>query len=99
MKRSFTDRQVGLKTRELFKIKDGQGLTVASLDGVVWITQANDPRDVVVKAGQCFALDRPGLALIYALSGPASVSIRTSAPCPPARRADVTDAHRFRFAA
>jgi hypothetical protein len=52
-----------LKAREVLDIRDGQGLRVKSLRGVLWITQSNDSEDVVVRDGQTFVLDRPGLAL------------------------------------
>ena len=45
------------------------------LDGVVWITQSNDPRDIVIEAGQAFVLDRPGLALVNSLLTDATIAI------------------------
>lgn len=64
-----------LAARELLDIHDGQGLAVTCLEGVLWVTQSNDPRDVVIKTGQSFVLDRPGLALVCAPIGPAAVVI------------------------
>jgi hypothetical protein len=43
---------------------------VKSLHGVLWITQSNDSEDIVVRGGQSFVLDRPGLALISAPDRP-----------------------------
>jgi len=78
-------RRLYLAARELLDIHDGQGLAVTCLEGVLWVTQSNDPRDVVIKTGQSFVLDRPGLALVCAPVGPAAVVIegarsRRSAP-------------------
>jgi hypothetical protein len=71
-----------LKAREVLDIRDGQGLRVKSLRGVLWITQSNDSEDIVVRAGQAFVLDRPGLALISAPIGPADIIIqRTAGRC------------------
>lgn len=35
--------------------------------GVLWLTQDNDPRDIVLKAGELFQPDRRGNVLVYAL--------------------------------
>jgi hypothetical protein len=70
--------QVGLihlKTGKLLDIHDGQGLRVKVLDGVAWVTQSNDPRDIVIEAGQSFVLDRPGLTLVNPLLVDATIAI------------------------
>ena len=64
-----------LRAREVLDIRGGEGLVVRCLAGALWITQDGDPDDVVVKAGQCFVLDRPGLALVSAPVGSATVVI------------------------
>jgi hypothetical protein len=71
--------EVALKAHGLFDIRDGEGLTVSCTNGVVWITQSEDSRDIIVEAGQSFVLDRPGLALVAAPVGPATVSVRAAA--------------------
>jgi len=70
-----------LRAREVINIHDGEGLTVACLDGLLWITQANDSDDTVIHDGQFFVLDRPGLALVSAPVGPARVAIHAAADC------------------
>jgi hypothetical protein len=89
MTRHFAARPVRLNTGELLDITDGEGFTVECLDGVVWITQSSDPRDIVLNAGQSFVLDKPGLALVCAAAGPATiaveVSLRLSPPLVPYR--------------
>ena len=57
-----------LDTRALLRISDGQGSGVAVLDGVVWVTQDGDPRDVFLGPGESFAFDRPGLTIVQALA-------------------------------
>ncbi len=78
MTRHFVDCAVRLKSGELLDINDGEGFTVECLEGAIWITQSNDPRDIVVKAGQSFVLDKPGLALVCAAAGPAVVAVAVS---------------------
>src|SRR5580692_5774408 len=73
-----------LRAREALDIRDGQGLAVRCLSGALWITQDGDTDDIVLKAGQCFALDRPGLALVSAPVGAATVVVEAAtraAPC------------------
>jgi hypothetical protein len=65
-----------LNARQVLDIRNGQGLRVGSLRGVLWITQSNDSDDIIVQDGQSFVLDRPGLALISAPIGPADVIIQ-----------------------
>lgn len=59
---------IELAPRELIEVKDGQGIRVCITAGAVWITQQHDPRDIVLTRGDCFVLDRPGVALLSALS-------------------------------
>ena len=68
-----------LATREILNIHDGVGLLVRCLRGVLWITQANDTDDIVIRDGQSFVLDRPGLALVGAPAGAAELVIETGA--------------------
>jgi hypothetical protein len=68
-----------LGAREVLDIRNGQGLRVSCLHGVLWITQSNDTDDIVVRDGQSFVLDRPGLALISAPVGPADLVIQPAA--------------------
>ena len=67
-----------LEAREVLKIRDGEGLAVRSLGGTLWITQAGDTDDIVLKSDQSFVLDRPGLALVSAPVGPATVVVETT---------------------
>jgi hypothetical protein len=82
----FSNRPLRLDTGQLLDIHDGEGFRVECLEGAVWITQSNDPRDIVVDAGQSFVLDKPGLALVCAAAGPATVAVegppRRVAPAP-----------------
>jgi Protein of unknown function (DUF2917) len=99
MTRHFADRPIPLNTGQLLDINDGEGLTVECLEGAVWITQSNDPRDTVLNAGQSFVLDRPGLALVCAASGPAMVAVEVSLGLLPRGRSRMRNAARTGLAA
>jgi hypothetical protein len=71
----FSIRPLRLNTGELFSVRDGRGFTVTCLEGAVWITQSNDARDIALAAGQAFVLDKPGLALVCASAGPATLAV------------------------
>jgi hypothetical protein len=78
-----------LRAREVLKIRDGQGLAVRCLSGALWITQDGDTDDTVLKAGQCFVLDRPGLALVSAPVSAATLVVDAAtraAPCVGSKR-------------
>jgi hypothetical protein len=99
MPRPSTDLLVQLNTRELLDITDGEGLAVACVGGVVWVTQSDDPRDIVLKAGETFILDKQGLALVAAPIGPATVAVRKASSDTPSVAPDHPTAGDFRFAA
>jgi hypothetical protein len=44
------------------------GHRVECVSGTLWITQDNDRRDIVLQPGDAFVLDRPGMAMISAIS-------------------------------
>jgi hypothetical protein len=52
----------------VLRVVDGAGHGVAVFEGVVWITQADDSRDVFLLPGETFHFDRDGLAVVEALS-------------------------------
>jgi len=99
MTRHFVDSSVRLNTGELLDINDGQGFTVECLEGAVWITQSNDPRDIVLTAGESFTLDKPGLALVCAAAGPAEVAVAVSLRLLPRAPSRLRNSTRIRLAA
>ena len=86
MTRQFVDRAVRLNT-------------VECLEGAVWITQSNDPRDIVLKSGQSFVLDKPGLALVCAAAGPATVAVAVSLKLLPSAQPRLPDSSHIQPAA
>jgi hypothetical protein len=72
----LADATLDLLAHEVVPLHDAEGLAVTCLAGAVWITQADDPDDIVLEAGEEFVLDRPGLALVSAPGGPATILVR-----------------------
>jgi hypothetical protein len=88
-----------LRAREVLDIRGGQGLVVRCLAGSLWITQEGDTDDVVVKAGQCFTLDRRGLALVSAPVASAMLVVERAASGAPCAAQRFAAPGRFRHAA
>ena len=55
-----------LEPRAIHRIADAAALEVSCREGSVWITLDDDPRDIVLEAGQCFSTSEHRRALIYA---------------------------------
>jgi hypothetical protein len=73
----YNDGEVELAARSVHRIVDGKGLRVTCLEGVVWITQERDRRDLILLPGQSFVLDRPGVAVVFALRD-ATISVASA---------------------
>jgi Protein of unknown function (DUF2917) len=56
-----------LAARSIERVEGAKGQQITCLDGVVWITQANDTRDIILSRGQSFIVDRKGLTVVFAL--------------------------------
>ena len=73
-------RSTVLHTHVTVALRDRDGERIDCLGGQLWITQDGDQRDVVLKPGESFVLDRPGTALVSALSEARFVLRRPGAP-------------------
>ncbi len=51
----------------LLGIDDGRGMRVRVRSGTVWLTQHDDPRDVVLREGESFTIERAGRTVVQAL--------------------------------
>jgi hypothetical protein len=60
---------------QILKVRDGAGSTICARAGSVWITEENEVRDIVLEAGGCYRLRHPGLAIVHALLGDASITL------------------------
>jgi hypothetical protein len=63
-----------LEPHQTLRLVDGAGSTVCAVQGSVWITEENQPRDIVLKPGACYRLRNRGIALVNSLGGAAAVS-------------------------
>ena len=52
---------------QTLRLRDSAGGTVCCRAGTVWVTEENQPRDVVLEAGACHRLSQRGVALVQAL--------------------------------
>jgi hypothetical protein len=67
---------VKLGPNQTLKVLDGAGSTVCAVEGSVWITEENQPRDIVLEARGCYQLQHAGVAVVNSLAGEAAVSLR-----------------------
>ncbi len=67
-----------LKPKQLLKVRAARGHTIVCHSGEVWVTQEGDRRDIILGAGESFALDRKGQALVQAF-GQSAISIASPA--------------------
>ena len=63
-----------LAPNELVKLDGARGTTLRVTRGALWITLEDDTRDVVLRAGDVFTIDRGGLTLVEA-QGRATVCV------------------------
>jgi len=65
---------VKLGPNQTLRLVDGVGSTVCAVEGSVWITEENQPRDIILEKGRCYRLRERGVAIINSLGGSAAVS-------------------------
>lgn len=74
MKLEFASAALGLARGQTLKLIDSAGSTICAREGTVWITEENSRKDVVLEAGNCYRLAKPGLTLVQAFAD-ASLSL------------------------
>ena len=60
------DRVLELANGDMIELRNARGTTLRVTKGVVWITQQDDTRDVVLHGGDVWTVERHGLTLIEA---------------------------------
>jgi hypothetical protein len=66
---------VQLGPNQTLRVVDGEGTTVCAVEGSVWITEENQPRDIVLQPGNCYRLRKRGVAILNSIGGSAAVSL------------------------
>ena len=74
MKLELKKGAVRLGPNQTLKVVDGAGSTVSALEGAVWITEENQPKDIALEPGDSYRLRERGIALVNSLGGAAAVS-------------------------
>ena len=57
---------IALHKGEIQRVSGHLGQRIEALAGCLWITMDNDPRDIVINAGEGFSVDRSGETFISA---------------------------------
>jgi len=73
----WTCTTVRLAREGMLSIDDGRGLHLRVAAGAVWLTQQDDRRDVVLREGESFVIDRPGRTVVQALD-PAELALNAA---------------------
>jgi len=60
------DKVLELVDGDLVEVHDGHGTTLRVTKGALWITQEHDRRDIVLRAGDVWTVERQGLTLLQA---------------------------------
>lgn len=68
IKLNAAEGSIRLQRDQHMRLSDARGYQIKSVNGTVWITQEGDSRDIVLKEGQSFVVDRDGTTLLSALN-------------------------------
>ena len=63
------NRLLQLADGDLLELPDARGTTLHVAQGRVWVTQEGDRRDIVLRAGDTWTLELPGLTVAEAQGG------------------------------
>lgn len=66
---------IRLQRGQLIALDDACGLHVKAETGELWVTQAGDPDDIMLEAGESVVIDRPGLTLVSAPGRASSLTL------------------------
>jgi hypothetical protein len=63
-----TPQRLALSAGRYAVLADARGTRIACADGILWITQYSDLRDIVLHAGESFVVDRDTKVIVSAVS-------------------------------
>jgi hypothetical protein len=75
MRIELKEGAVRLGPHQTLRLVDSAGSTVCAVEGSVWITEENEPKDIVLEQGGCYRLQHGGVAIVNALGAAAAVSL------------------------
>ena len=75
---SATAFSLNLRPQALFSVPDAANVRIACVEGAVWITLDNDPRDIVLESCGVFTTPEHRRAIIYAMK-PSIVTVAAPA--------------------
>jgi len=84
MKIEFPASRFVLAADQFLKLEGAVGVRISNCSGSVWITQDGDSRDIVLKPGEAFVIDREGPSIVQALEAAEFAIVE---PKQPSRRA------------
>jgi len=61
---------------QLHRVVKGRGTLLQCLGGTLWLTQQDDPRDIVLEAGDKAVIERNGTSMVSALSDASFLLLR-----------------------
>lgn len=77
------------------RMADGRAHDIAVFEGLVWLTQDGDSRDIVLGAGDSFTTDGRGLALLHAFADARLTLLEPEGAAPAAVTRDAAELHRW----
>jgi hypothetical protein len=63
------DKVLDLRDGDRVELRNARGTTLRLTRGTLWVTQEHDGRDIVLRAGDVWAVERQGLTLAQAQEG------------------------------
>lgn len=69
---------------ELLNLEGAKGIRIAARSGTVWVTRDGNPRDIVLRSGESFELDRATTAIVQAIEA-ATIGVADPAARAPRR--------------
>jgi len=71
---NYAGAVITLRAGEALRLAGTGGRRISAVSGALWITQDNDPRDIVLESGADLLLEGADGAVMQALGGPALVA-------------------------
>ena len=65
--------RIELAEAQMLRLADAVPVWIACAEGALWISQAAEPRDIVIEAGEGLAIKKPQDAIIGPVSGAATM--------------------------